>query len=311
MKNIYTRKDHRNYSIIKNEVIRVRSKCNKEPDMFTLNCKGRLLVIDQPIVMGILNTTPDSFYAGSRMKTVDQILFRAEQMLKDGATIIDIGGQSTRPNSERIAQDEETKRVLPFVEAVAKTFPEAFISIDTFYAGVAQQAIQAGAHIINDVSAGTIDEAMFETAASLKAPYVLMHMQGDPQTMQKNPTYEDVVLDVFDFLNFKMAALIKLGINDLIIDPGFGFGKTIDHNFQLLQKLSYFQQLGKPLLVGLSRKATVYKTLSISAEEALNGTTVINTIALLNGAQILRVHDVKEARQAIVLTERLKNKEHQ
>ncbi len=269
--------------------------------MFTLNCKGRLLVIDKPVVMGIINTTPDSFYSQSRTGQVDQVLFRAEEMMKEGAVILDVGGQSTRPGSEQVGADEELRRVVPAVEAIARQWPQAFISVDTFYAKVAKGAIEAGAHIVNDVSAGTIDEELLPMVADLKVPYVLMHMKGHPQTMQLNPTYENVVTEVFDALNFKMAALIKSGINDIIIDPGFGFGKTIQHNFRLLKELSYFQQLQKPLLVGLSRKGTIYKTLQITAEEALNGTTVVNTIALLNGANILRVHDVKEAMQAITL----------
>lgn len=269
--------------------------------MFTLNCKGRLLVIQQPIVMGIINTTPDSFYSGSRTTGMDAILLRAEGMLKDGAVILDIGGQSTRPGSEQVGENEELKRVIPAIEAVIARFPQAFISIDTFYAKVARAAIEAGAVIVNDVSGGSIDDELLPTVAELKVPYVLMHMKGHPQTMQLNPVYENVVTEVFDALNFKMAELVKAGINDIIIDPGFGFGKTIQHNFQLLKGLSFFQQLQKPLMVGMSRKATVYKTLQITPEEALNGTTVMHTIALLNGAHIIRVHDVKEAVQAVKL----------
>ena len=269
--------------------------------MFTLNCKGRLLVIDKPVVMGIINTTPDSFYSQSRTSQLDQVLSRAEQMMQEGALILDVGGQSTRPGSEQVGAEEELKRVVPAVQAIARQLPQAFISVDTFYAKVAKEAIEAGAHIVNDVSAGTIDEELLPMVAALQVPYVLMHMKGHPQTMQLKPTYENVVTEVFDALNFKMAALIKSGIHDIIIDPGFGFGKTIQHNFRLLKELSYFQQLQKPLLVGLSRKGTIYKTLHITPEEALNGTTVVNTIALLNGANILRVHDVKEAVQAIRL----------
>ena len=269
--------------------------------MFTLNCKGRLLVIQQPIVMGIINTTPDSFYSGSRINQVDDALLRAERMLTDGAVVLDIGGQSTRPGSEQVGADEELKRVIPAIEAITARFPQAFISIDTFYAKVARAAIEAGADIVNDVSAGSIDDELLPTVAELKVPYVLMHMKGHPQTMQLNPVYDNVVTDVFDALNFKMAELIKTGINDIIIDPGFGFGKSIQHNFQLLKGLSYFQQLQKPLLVGMSRKATVYKTLQVTPGEALNGTTVLHTIALLNGAHMLRAHDVKEAVQAVTL----------
>jgi dihydropteroate synthase len=269
--------------------------------MFTLNCKGRILTIDTPIVMGILNLTPDSFYSGSRLSGIDAVLQKAAQMITDGATILDIGGQSTRPGSERVSAEEERQRILPAVEALHKTFPEQILSIDTFYASVAKEAVQAGASIVNDVSAGTIDADLLRTVAKLDVPYVLMHMPGNPQTMQQNPHYENVTLEVFDALSFKVKELEGMGINDIIIDPGFGFGKTITHNLRLLREISFFQQMGKPLMVGLSRKATVYKTLQTSADQALNGTTVLHTIALLNGANILRVHDVKEAKEAIDL----------
>ena len=269
--------------------------------MFILNCKGRLLEINKPIVMGILNATPDSFYEASRMAGKDALLRRAEQMINNGATILDVGGQSTRPNSERVSADEERRRVIPAIENLSKHFPEQVLSIDTFYAAVAKDAVDAGASIVNDVSAGTLDEALLPTMASLQVPYVLMHMLGDPQTMQQNPQYNNVTLDVFDALSFKMKELISIGIHDIIIDPGFGFGKTIAHNFQLLRELSFFQQLEKPLLVGLSRKGTIYKTLNTTADKALNGTTVVHTMALLNGATILRVHDVTEAAEAIRL----------
>lgn len=251
--------------------------------------------------MGIINATPDSFYKGSRSHSIDDILFRAEKMITDGAAILDIGGQSTRPKSEQVTEEEELKRVLPAIEAIHKHFPEQIISVDTFYSVVAKEAVQAGASIVNDVSAGTMDKDLLLTVAQLNVPYVLMHMLGKPLTMQQSPTYKNVTLDVFDFLQFKIAELIALGIKDVVIDVGFGFGKTSSHNFQLLRELSFFQQLNKPLMVGLSRKATTYKTLGITAEEALNGTTVMHTIALLNGAHILRVHDVKEAAQAITL----------
>lgn len=269
--------------------------------MFSLNCKGKLLVIDQPIVMGIINTTPDSFYTGSRANVIDDVLFRAEKMISDGAAILDIGGQSTRPGSEPLGAGEELKRVIPAIEALHKNFPEQIVSIDTFYSKVAREAVNAGAGIINDVSAGTMDEQLLPTVAELKVPYVLMHMLGKPQNMQQSPSYKNVTAEVFDFLHFKMAELVRSGIHDIIIDPGFGFGKTAAHNFQLLRELSFFGQLRKPVMVGLSRKATIYKTLGVTAEEALNGTTVMHTMALLNGASILRVHDVKEAVQAVKL----------
>ena len=279
--------------------------------MFTFNCKGRLLVIEEPIVMGIINATPDSFYAGSRAVQKETVLKKTEQMLKDGATIIDIGGQSTRPDSKRISADEELQRVIPLVDALHNAFPEAFISIDSFYATVAKEAVEAGACIVNDISAGTIDANMVATVASLNVPYILMHMQGDPQTMQQNTIYQNLVLDVFDFLNRKIKELHEAGIHDIIIDPGFGFGKTIEQNFELLNGLEFFTQLSKAVLVGLSRKSTIYKTLKIAPEAALNGTTVLHTIALLKGASILRVHDVKEAKQAVQLVRAYAKKREQ
>lgn len=276
--------------------------------MFTLNCKGRLLVIESPVIMGIVNTTPDSFYSGSRVLESD-LLFRVEKMLGAGATIIDLGGQSTRPGSMRVDADEELRRVLPAVEAIHKNFPELFISIDTFYAKVAKEAVMAGAHIVNDVSAGSLDPLLIPAVAELKVPYVLMHMKGDPQTMQDQPVYENVTLEVFDALNTKLSLLAREGIHDIIIDPGFGFGKTSKHNFSLLRNLSFFTQLKRPVLAGLSRKGTVYKTLGVKPEEALNGSTVLHTIALLNGASILRVHDVKEAAETIKLVKAYKAEE--
>jgi dihydropteroate synthase len=269
--------------------------------MFTLNCKGRLLLIEKPLVMGIINATPDSFYAGSRFGGTDTVLSQAGQMLKDGAAILDIGGQSTRPGSERLSAEDELKRVIGPIRAIHHQFPEAFISIDTYYSVVAQEAINAGASIVNDISAGTMDERMIETVAVLKVPYVLMHMLGKPQTMQQDPQYDDVTKEVLDFFIQKKSLLHKAGITDVIIDPGFGFGKTIAHNFELLRNLAVFGMLDCPLLLGISRKSTIYKILGITPEEALNGTTVLNTIGLINGASILRVHDVKEAVEAVKL----------
>jgi dihydropteroate synthase len=269
--------------------------------MLSINCKGRLLSFDAPLVMGILNTTPDSFYESSRIGQSSDIIRRAETMLLDGAAILDIGGQSTRPGAVRVSEEEELQRVMPALETVTKNFPLALVSIDTFYAKVARYAIERGASIVNDVSAGTIDDALIPTVVELGVPYVLMHMQGDPQTMQTAPHYDNVVLDVYDALNFRLYKLHNAGIKDIIIDPGFGFGKTIAHNFRLLSQLSFFKKLEAPLMVGLSRKGTVYKTLEILPTEALNGTTVLHTIALLQGANLLRVHDVKEAVQAVKL----------
>lgn len=269
--------------------------------MFTLNCKGRLLVINQPIVMGIINVTPDSFYSGSRQTTTSDILLQAEKMLHEGATILDLGGQSTKPGSEDIGIEEELMRVIPAIEIVHKRFSEAIISIDTFYAKVAKKAIAAGASMVNDISSGMLDKDMITTVAALNVPYIVMHMKGTPKTMNQFADYEDVTLEVLDFFIKKIEECRQAGIKDLIVDVGFGFAKTIAHNLTLLQKLAVFKMLGKPLLAGLSRKATIYKTLGITPGEALNGTTVLNTIALLNGANIIRVHDVKEAMEAVKL----------
>lgn len=269
--------------------------------MFTLNCKGRLLVIDKPVVMGIINVTPDSFFKGSRQESIDTALRKAEQMLNEGATILDIGGQSTRPGSEKLSVEEELKRVIEPVHIISEKFPGIFISIDTYYAKVAIDAIAAGASIINDISAGSMDEKMIETVASLKVPYVLMHMKGTPQTMQQDLQYENLTKEVLDFLIQKKKELHDSGITDVIADPGFGFGKTLVHNFELLRNLSVFRMLDCPVMLGISRKSTIYKTLGISPDEALNGTTVLNSFGLMNGASILRVHDVKEAAEAIRL----------
>jgi dihydropteroate synthase len=266
--------------------------------MFTLNCNGKLFVIDQPVIMGIINATPDSFYKGH---INDDILLLARQMIADGAAIIDIGGQSTRPGSERIAAAEEMKRVLPVIEGIHKNFPDTIISIDTYSSTVAAAAVEAGASIVNDISAGNMDAAMIGTVAALQVPYICMHMQGTPENMQAAPQYNNVAKDVLDFFIAKTAQCKKAGIKDIIVDPGFGFGKTITHNFSLLKKMEVLKILNTPILAGLSRKSTIYKTLNTTAENALNGTTVLNTLALQNGAHILRVHDVKEAAEAITL----------
>ena len=270
--------------------------------MFTLNCNGRLLVVDKPLVMGIINATPDSFYEDSRQQTVDAILRQAEKMIKDDADVLDIGGQSTRPGSSVIGAEEELKRVIGAIKAIHHNFPETFISIDTYFSLVAKEAVAAGASIINDISAGSMDENMFATVAALQVPYVLMHMKGTPQAMQESPRYDNVTREVLDFFIGKIDELKKAGINDIIIDPGFGFGKTIAHNFELLRNLAVFKIIDHPLLLGISRKSTIYKTLAVQPTEALNGTTVLNTIGLMNGASILRVHDVKEAKETIKLT---------
>ena len=276
--------------------------------MFTLNCKGKLLSLETPVVMGIINATPDSFYEGHLHKGVNAVLALADKMINEGAAIIDVGGQSTRPGSERIEADEELSRVLPAIVAIAHRFPDTILSIDTYYSKVATEAVAAGVHIVNDISAGTLDAEMIPAIGALKnVPYICMHMKGTPQDMQEHAHYDDVVREVLDFFIFKVETCRLAGITDVIIDPGFGFAKTIEHNFLLLKELALFNMLNRPILVGLSRKATVYKTLGITAAEAINGTTVLNTIALLNGANILRVHDVKEATEAVKLVQRCNN----
>ncbi|MBT2560430.1 dihydropteroate synthase [Pedobacter sp. ISL-68] len=267
----------------------------------SLNIKGKLIDLSRPKVMGILNITPDSFYSNSRTKSIDEALTKAAQFLNEGATFIDIGGYSSRPGAKDISTSEEVDRLVPVVESLVKAFPEAVISIDTFRAKVAAETISAGAHIINDIAAGDMDEQMFETVAKLQVPYMMMHMKGTPQNMQQNPVYGNVLLEVIDYLAKKVAALKALHVHDVIIDPGFGFGKTIEHNYELLNQMEAFKIFKLPILVGFSRKGMIYKTLGTSAAEALNGTSVLNTIALQKGAGILRVHDVREAVECVKL----------
>lgn len=267
----------------------------------TLNIRGSLIDLSAPVVMGIINITPDSFYSGSRVAAVDEIVEKAGQMLSDGAGMIDIGGYSTRPGAREVSAQEEGDRIESAIAPLAKFFPDLIISVDTFRAEVAERGILAGAHIINDVAGGTLDEAMFETVARLRVPYILMHMRGTPQTMNDLTDYERLVPDILRDLKQKVAVLQSRGVADLIIDPGFGFAKTIAQNFELMRELEQFKLLGYPVLVGISRKTTIYKTLHISPEEALNGTTVLNTLALERGASILRVHDVKPAVEAVKL----------
>ena len=271
--------------------------------MFSLNCKGKLIFIQRPLVMGILNLTEDSFYPGSRMQNMDSIKSKAIQMIHEGADILDMGAQSTRPESKRISAQEELNKLLPAIDMLLNLFPELSISIDTYHSKVAEECIIAGAALINDISAGEMDNKMIPTVARLNVPYICMHMKGTPETMQKQTNYEDVTKEVLDFFIKKIHECTQAGIKDVIIDPGFGFGKNILQNFSVLKNLSTFKMLEKPILAGVSRKSTIYKTLKISVEDSLNGTTVLNTIALLNGASILRVHDVKEAMEAIKLHE--------
>ena len=269
--------------------------------MFTLNCKGKLLTIEQPLVMGIINATPDSFYKGDLPAGLEEIVVQVGKMTSEGASIIDIGGQSTRPGSERISASEEIQRVIPVIDSILTTYPQTIISIDTYHSEVALAAIKAGASIVNDISAGSLDPEMIHCVSSLKVPYICMHMKGSPEHMQNNPTYDDLIKEVLDFFIDKIEQCKKAGIKDIIIDPGFGFGKTIQQNFILLKQLSVFKMLDKPILTGLSRKSMVYKTLDVDVTAALNGSTVLHTIALQQGASILRVHDVKEAMQAVTL----------
>jgi len=269
--------------------------------MYTLNCKGKLLVLDKPLVMGILNVTPDSFYDRHLLTGVDAIITHAGKMISEGADILDIGGQSTKPGSQRITIEEELARVLPIVILLQQKYPDLVLSIDTYYAEVATAAVNAGADIVNDISGGDMDATMLQTVAALQVPYICMHIRGTPETMQQKTNYDDVVKEVLDYFIEKITACTTAGIKDVIIDPGFGFAKTIQHNFTLLKNLQAFQMLNKPILAGLSRKGTIYKTLGITVEEALNGTTVLNTLAFLNGAAIVRVHDVKEAKEIITL----------
>jgi dihydropteroate synthase len=267
----------------------------------TLNIRGRITNLSTPVVMGILNITTDSFFAGSRVISENQILDRAGEMVREGAGMIDIGGYSTRPGAADIDVSEEADRVESAVGPLIKYFPELIISVDTFRSVVARRAVEAGACIINDVSGGNLDVEMFDTVAQLKVPYVLMHMRGTPQTMNQMTVYNQLVADILADLKQKVDLLRAKGVADILIDPGFGFAKTTEQNFNLLHHLSEFHLLGYPILVGISRKATIYKTLNITAEEALNGTTVLNTIALQNGASVLRVHDVKAAVEAVKL----------
>lgn len=272
----------------------------------TINCKGTLLDLNSPKVMGILNITPDSFYDGGMYKDEISILNQTEKMLVDGATFIDVGAYSSRPGAAEVSEEEELKRIVPVIELLIKKFPDIIISVDTFRSKVAKETISLGAAIINDISGGNLDSKMYETVAKLKVPYILMHMAGTPETMQNNPSYEDVTKDLIYFFSDKIDQLHRLNVSDIIIDVGFGFGKTIEHNFQLLRNMSLFQNLDKPILAGLSRKSMLYKTLDITSQEALNATTSANTIALLNGANILRVHDVKEAVEAVKLVNQLR-----
>ncbi len=271
----------------------------------TLNIRGRLLDLTTPRVMGILNVTPDSFYDGARLRDEKAVLEKVEAMLASGATMIDVGGYSTRPGADDVPENEELKRVVGVIAAVKRQFPEAIISIDTFRSGVARTAVGEGADIINDVSGGNLDPDMFSAVAQLGVPYILMHMRGTPATMSGLNDYNNLVVDIQSELKQKLVQLTQLGARDIIVDPGFGFAKSVSQNFELLDKLDLFRQLDRPLLVGLSRKSMIWKTLETTAEHALNGSSVLHTVALLKGASILRVHDVREAVECIALVRQL------
>lgn len=271
------------------------------PVAATLQSRGRLLDLSGPVVMGILNATPDSFYNKGAGSEPTSLLKGAEQMLQEGAAMLDIGGASSRPGAAAVPVGEELRRIIPVIELLVKYFPEAWLSADTCHAQVAAEAAEAGASIINDISGGSLDAAMVETVARLKVPYIAMHMQGAPRTMQDDPQYGDVLQEVFDYLKEKVGQCTAAGIQDLILDPGFGFGKTVAHNYALLGNLSAFRALGRPMLAGISRKSMVCKPLRVNPDKALNGTTALHMVALQQGASILRAHDVKEAMEVIKL----------
>lgn len=272
--------------------------------MKSINCKGKLIDLTGPKVMGILNLTPDSFYDGGRFSSDKEILLQTEKMQREGATFIDIGAYSSRPGAIHLSEEEELSRILPTLEIIVKKFPEILISIDTFRSSVAEQSIALGACMINDISAGSLDSKMFNTIAKLQVPYILMHMKGTPQNMQNNTNYDNLIEDIIFYFSKKINQLRKLGVNDLILDVGFGFSKTTDQNYDLLNKLNLFKNLELPILTGISRKSMLYGYLDITSAEALNATTVANTIALIQGTNILRVHDVKEAIEAIKIVEK-------
>jgi len=271
-----------------------------------LDCNGRIINLEKPVVMGILNITPDSFFDGGKYLTTSAIIQRAGKILDEGGSIIDLGAVSTRPGAKQISENEELNRLLPALNAILKAYPDAIVSVDTYRAGIAQKVVDSGASIINDISGGSMDTQMFSTIAKLKVPYILMHMKGTPQDMQINPEYSDVVNEIKKILWDKVNELHDLDFKNIIIDPGFGFGKSVEHNYEILNRLAEFKEFGYPVLAGMSRKSMINKVLKINPAEALNGTTVVNTMAICNGADILRVHDVKEAVETIKITEMLK-----
>ena len=283
--------------------MQLANEFNPFQNNYSIKCKGVLMDFSTPKIMGIVNLTPDSFFSGSRFQAEKEILLQVEKMLAEGADIIDLGAFSSRPNSDFISLEEEKERLLSPLKKIIQEFPSALLSVDTYHSEIAKQSIQEGASIINDISGGDLDEKMFQTIAALKVPYMMMHMQGTPKTMQDSPSYTDVFQEVFKSFSGKLEQLNSLGVNDVILDVGFGFGKTLEHNYTLLKKLSYFHALQRPILVGLSRKGMIQKVIGSTAEMALNGTTAAHVLAIQNGANILRVHDVKEAKEAIQIVD--------
>ncbi|TRX28964.1 dihydropteroate synthase [Flavobacterium franklandianum] len=273
----------------------------------TINCKGQLIDLTTPKVMGILNVTPNSFYDGGMYKSSSEMLTKVGKMLSDGATFIDVGAYSSKPSAEYVSEEEELQRILPIINLILEYYPETLLSVDTFRSEVAKVCIENGAAIINDISAGNLDDNMLETIAKYNVPYIMMHMRGTPETMQKMTSYENIVKEILFYFSEKVARARSFGINDLIIDPGFGFAKTLDQNYEVLQKMELFEILELPLLAGFSRKSMIYKTLQSSASDALNGTTVLNTVALTKGAKILRVHDVKQGMECVTLFNKINN----
>ena len=282
----------------------------KNVPSYTLNCRGTLLSLEQPVVMGILNTTPDSFYSGSRVPQLEALLAQAEQMLKEGARLLDIGGASSRPGAAEVSVEEELQRVIPAIQALRDAHPTALLSVDTYRAAVAEAALEAGAHLINDISGGRLDADLLQVVAQAKVPYILMHMQGTPRTMQAQPQYNALLTDLLDYFVERLRHLSAHGIEEVVLDVGFGFGKTIAHNYELLGHLKEFQLFQRPILAGLSRKSMIWKVLQSSPAEALNGTTALHMVALQQGASILRVHDVRPAVEAIQLHQQLKHPYH-
>jgi dihydropteroate synthase len=286
---------------------KTRFKTKNSKEVMTINCKGQLIDLSQPKVMGILNITPDSFFDGGKFSNENEIISQVKKMLNDGATFIDVGAYSSKPGADFVSEEEEIKRIVPVIRLILKHHPDVILSIDTFRSAVAKVALENGAAMINDISGGNLDEGMLTVIAQYNVPYIVMHMRGTPQTMQSLTTYNDIIKEMLFYFSNIIAKARSLGINDLVIDPGFGFAKTLDQNYEVLKHLELFQMLDLPILAGISRKSMIYKVLDSSAKEALNGTTFLNAFALSKGASILRVHDVKEAVEAVELYKKLKN----